>query len=223
MLDGYEPELVRAMHGAKASVFECDSWDVFSTEPVELGGNVTTTAIGGEKSAMGSWGSWMNTELFLRTWNKVVQDGRYWQNDWSIKADPDCVFFPERLRWHLRKVQPGGSNGTSLYIKNCPRKFGLLGSLEVFNREAVRTFGRNAQNCTEKCGAKFSGEDGFMAACMALLGVGSMSDFDLLVDNFCGFGTCANNYWNVAFHPYKDISAWFKCKWEVDHSSLVPG
>merc|ERR1712194_474766 len=45
----------------------------------------------------GEFGTALNTELFLQVWQSVINDARFQFNDWTVKADPDCVFFPQRL------------------------------------------------------------------------------------------------------------------------------
>merc|ERR1712050_792410 len=46
----------------------------------------------------GKWNTALNTDIFIGVWNAVSLLGRYQYHDWTVKVDPDAVFFPERLR-----------------------------------------------------------------------------------------------------------------------------
>jgi len=52
--------------------------------------------------------SWLNTLVFIKAWQLVKWDGRYQKHDWTVKVDPDAVFFPERLRTVVRQHTPRG-------------------------------------------------------------------------------------------------------------------
>jgi len=210
MTSGYEPDLIRKQIVKHAGIFNCKVHQVFSTEELDLGNGFFATKIGAAVSKKGAWGSWLNTENFLRAWDSILAEGKFRSCDWTVKADPDAVFFPDRLQLHLKQSFPGGTAG-SFYIRNCPKSFGMLGSLEVFSTAAVDKFGHNRHTCREKWHPEDSGEDGYIQACMEGIGVVGKEDFSLLIDGYCGFGSCANNHWNVAFHPYKDKSSWFQC------------
>jgi len=209
MPTGYEPELVRAQVAKRAGVFSCDQHAAFSTAVIDLGGGVVTTKIGAE-SKKGSWGSWLNTDNFLQAWDKILAEGRFRKSDWAVKADPDCVFFPDRLKLHLQMLFPGGADD-GFYIKNCPKSFGFMGSLEIISTNGVDAYAKHKDYCRKNMNAAGSGEDGFMQACLKYSGVVGKEDFSLLVDHYCGFGKCEGNTKNVAFHPFKDTNGWFQC------------
>jgi len=210
MPTGYEPELVRAQVIKRAGIFSCNEYATYSVKQIDLGSGISTEVISGIPSHKGSWGSWLNTQNFLLAWDDIIAAGRFRNSEWTVKVDPDCVFFPDRLRLHLHKLYPQGTDA-SLYVKNCPKDLGLQGSLEVFSRAAVELYGRQSDKCKKENNPEGSGEDGFIRACFDMLGAQSAKDFDLLIDNYCGFGTCSSSDWNVAFHPYKDTDAWFQC------------
>lgn len=153
----------------------------------------------------------MNTLNFIQAWDAVIQDGRYRDRGWTVKVDADAVFFPQRLKLHLQQMYKGVHPGRA-FVKNCPKMFGFMGPLEIFSSEAVTFYGAKQDSCRDGI-RNFTGEDGFINYCMEALNTSHAEDFALLIDNFCGFGQCANR-WVVAFHPYKDPTAWFRCWWE---------
>jgi len=210
MPTGYEPDLVRSQVQHSAGVFACDEHEALSVAAMDLGSGIHTLTIKGIQSTKGAWGSWLNTRNFLQAWDALIAKGRFLKHDWTVKVDPDCVFFPDRLKLHLQKLLPMGTD-EDLYIKNCPKDFGMMGSMEVFSRGAVETYGKRKAPCFTKLNPDKSGEDGFMQACMEMLHVGNRQDFGLLIDSYCGFGNCASSDWTVAFHPYKDTTRWFQC------------
>eukprot|EP00416_Gambierdiscus_australes_P016843 CAMPEP_0171059374 /NCGR_PEP_ID=MMETSP0766_2-20121228/3141_1 /TAXON_ID=439317 /ORGANISM="Gambierdiscus australes, Strain CAWD 149" /LENGTH=477 /DNA_ID=CAMNT_0011514805 /DNA_START=42 /DNA_END=1475 /DNA_ORIENTATION=- len=214
MPTGYEPDLVRAQVSKWAGVFTCDQHTAFSVARIDLGSGLVTTKLGVNASQKGSWGSWLNTENFLEAWDSILAEGKFRRSDWTVKVDPDCVFFPDRLKLHLQQVFPSGPDGP-FYIKNCPKSFGMMGSLEVLNTEAVDVYGKNRKECRSKYNPSNSGEDGYMQACLHGSGVAGEEDFSLLIDSYCGFGKCEGNTWNVGFHPYKDTDSWFTCWQQV--------
>merc|ERR1712127_119094 len=84
-------------------------------------------------------GSVHNIQSFIHAWKLVQEDGRWKNNDWSIKVDGDAVFFPEHLRqkimWSYRTPQ-----GSAVYLRNTFYKFKFLGALEALTREALELY-----------------------------------------------------------------------------------
>jgi len=102
---GYEPKLVREQLRQGAGIFACDEYAVFSNETLELSApgaaeQVLSLPIAGnlEVRLGGKWHTALNTGIFIRVWNAVSLVGRYQLHSWTVKADPDTVFFPQRLR-----------------------------------------------------------------------------------------------------------------------------
>merc|ERR1712012_202751 len=68
--------------------------------------------------------------------------GRYKDHDWTVKVDPDCVFFADRLRNHINDLRPPPY--MPLYLKNNDMDPGLgnrgfLGAVEIFSTIAMQT------------------------------------------------------------------------------------
>jgi len=226
---GYEPGLVTAQLARGVSVFDCDEFSLFSD-----GGEVTLHAAGrasvrtiaipkltGDMGKYGTAGqttnSWLNTLTFMQVWEAVGKDGRFRQHDWTIKVDPDAVFFPDRLRKHLDKHTPPG--GADIYLHNCARypDIQMLGSLEVMSRQAVEAYLKNKERCRSELSWKGWGEDFFMQHCLDLINVDHIDDMEALGDVNCFFAPCTDRG-RVAYHPFKTEEGYFNC-W--NQSSVV--
>lgn len=210
MPSGYEPDLVRSQVAKKAGVFACNAYAALSVAEIDLGYGITSTAFIGQQSNKGSWGSWLNTENFLRAWDVIIADGGYRGFDWVVKVDPDCVFFPNRLRTHLDAKVPGHPK-KPMYVKNCPKDIGMLGSIEIFSHQALDIYNQRKTECYTKLHPNDSGEDGFIKECMDLIDAEPIEEYSLLLDGYCAKGTCRHNLDNVAFHPFKNVTKWFHC------------
>jgi len=109
---GYEPALLEAQKSRRVGIFDCDEYSVFSNmtdtlsddsslkEKVEILPASLAVVYGGR------WNTALNTDIFNRVWLQIVKLGRYRFHDWSVKADPDCVFFPARLKELLALTKP---------------------------------------------------------------------------------------------------------------------
>lgn len=101
---GYEPLLLQAQLAQKVGIFACEDFLVLSNITYDLSNTgerqVPTMPIAGslEVAYGGKWNTALNTDIFIRVWNAVSMIGRWQLHDWTVKADPDTVFFPERLR-----------------------------------------------------------------------------------------------------------------------------
>merc|ERR1719215_1228889 len=196
---GYEQQLVDAMKKSQASVFACEASAVYE----------------GLRTDVGEWKSIKNTDIFIKVWKDVKAGGLWEQNDWTVKADADAVFFPDRLKMHIKGVMAPLTEG--VYFHNINFKFHFMGALEVMNQAAVRTLMKEADNCLTHIGNN-GGEDIFTMECLDSVGVGYMEDFALLDDkysspaafNLFDVDRCDNDA-TVAFHPYKAVNAWMGC------------
>lgn len=109
---GYERGLLREQLLQAIGIFICDDFTVFSNETMHIGhwnqtGPIVATSVvkGSLQCPLGGkWHTALNTEIFLRIWAAVVALGAFRRHDWTVKADPDSVFFPERLRSLLSRA-----------------------------------------------------------------------------------------------------------------------
>jgi len=201
------------MQTAKLSVFACEASNVYE----------------GIRAETGEWKSIKNTDIFVDVWKKVQGDGLWQQHDWTVKADSDAVFLPDRLKMHLQGSKPQAEK--PIYFHNIDFKFHFMGALEVMSKEAIDLLLKNLDVCKEHIGND-GGEDIFMMSCLDAIGVNYMEDYSLLddkydsPDNFNLFDVdrCSNDA-IVAFHPYKAVNSWMGCHkvamGEVDKSQFT--
>jgi hypothetical protein len=185
----YEDQLMNHMKDRGASIFACDVHDVLD----------------GQLSKQESWGSVANSGVFVNIWKHVIKTNRFQEADWTVKADPDTVFFPQRLKAMIRDLQP--PRNEPIYLKNTRRFTGFLGAIEVFSREAVELYAEFGV-----LGCHFfeegSGEDGYFKGCMDAIGAKYMLKDEILLSN--GNDALCDDV-HATFHPYKDVNKWQAC------------
>jgi len=224
---GAELELLKMQHALQGSIFGCEEHTVYSNKSIRIARGLTTQVInvsldcefGGERS------SFLNTQIFEKVWAEVVNGGKFVNYDWTVKVDPDCVFFPDRLRTVLPNRHRTGisdANGGSnpgIYLSTC--WFGMLGPLEVLSSEAVRVLVNGWGQCDKHFGklcrgACAWGEDLFVDQCLSdVLGVQRDEGIvGLLGADGCGsppgWDTCGDNS-KVAFHPFRTEESYRRC------------
>jgi len=216
--DSAEEVLLKMQLKRRASIFACNGYAVISTRSVEVGeingSKVMTWVNDVPKVTMGQYGvngqktdSFLNTQTFLLAWDSLLSSNKLWSFDFVVKVDPDAVFFPDRLRKHMKEHV-----GKNVYVPNCG-KWGsgpkLYGSLEVFSIAAMEAYSSRVQEC-KNLPWKGWGEDYYMQHCMDLLGVQMASDFDQVGDDRCIAAPCTD-WTKVAYHDYKKPEEWIKC------------
>jgi len=213
----YETGLIRFQFSNRVGIFACDGHAVYSNQSLALGNGTKTRAVISDLvcSTGGEFKTALNLHIFMTVWNKVIADGDYAGYDWTVKVDPDSVFYPERLRLAVFEY---GTGNDKVYLNNC--KFGLHGPLEVFSRTAVQEWGSGKGQCDthfqKLCsGDCYWGEDLFIDQCMSrVLKIRRDSDYSLLVEEHCDapkdWDDCRDKSF-VAYHPFKDVSSWRNC------------
>jgi hypothetical protein len=75
---------------------------------IEVSGALTTSVIDSDLHCElgGEFHVAMNRAIFMAVWEKVGKDAEYLKFAWTVKVDPDTVFFPARLRTVLVAHQP---------------------------------------------------------------------------------------------------------------------
>jgi len=145
----------------------------------------------------------VNTDVFLNAFEQIRTDGRYKKWDWTVKADPDCVFFADRLMGHLWALR--APPFVPVYIKNNGMDKGLgnngfLGAIEIFSTAAMKSLFANMGECKKYLGLD-CGEDGFFKGCLDATGVGFMKDVHIFNPDYDP--AVCRNHQRVAFHPIK--------------------
>jgi hypothetical protein len=227
---GYERDLLALQYREGLSIFGCDEYEVYSNMTLEVApgdGVLTTVRVKSDLKCKkgGEFKTALNNDIFLAVWAKVISDGRYRFHDWTVKVDPDCVFFPARLRAILVNHKDPGGQG--MYLNNCKR--GMHGPLEVLSRNAVLAWGKGQAHCTKHftklcSGPCLWGEDMFLDQCLQkVLKVKRDFDEHLLVEDHCDpppdWYSCREAS-AVAFHPFKEPAGFRHC---VRNASSIRG
>ncbi|CAK0810570.1 unnamed protein product, partial [Prorocentrum cordatum] len=202
-----------------AGIFNCDMNTIYSSLEFELAPGVVTHKVASDLhcESGGEFNTALNLEIFLEVWRSVVADGDFTRFEWTVKVDPDSVFFPDRLRVAIQKHQPAEYE-LGIYLNNCD--FGLHGPIEVFSRRAVETWWEGSQKCLdhfwEMCSGDCNwGEDIFIDQCLwKVLNATRYDEHALLVEDHCsppeGWRDCQDS-WHIAFHPFKTGWEWMQC------------
>lgn len=204
----YEINIMRAAYKVTGGIYGCNGWKVYSDEKAWLGATDWSVAIPGPPPVFQK--IWLNTDVFLRAWNKVFAAREFEQFEWTVKVDPDAVFVPMALQNRLSSIQFG--KNPNVYVRNCEKFHSMQGPLEILSREAVKAFSRSRNVCQRGVDRTLVGEDGFLQKCLDLIGVQYHEDWNLLNDKYCEMTPrpCTNT-WNAAFHPFKRLPDYFSC------------
>jgi len=183
----WELSLIRTQLLTHASVFGCEDWEVYadvttwlSPGPPQL---MTIKVAAPHIGKRPKQGTWLNAAMFINVWADMATSGKAVAMDWTVKADPDAVWLPSRLRSKLlsQEVTDGG-----IYISNCKHvKYGFFGPLEVISKTGMTTFLDNLEDCKSSLNWGKWGEDLFAQRCMDLHGVDNVEDFTLINDAVC--------------------------------------
>jgi len=224
---GYERSLLRLQYQEGASIFGCDGYTVFSNREMELAPGFHTFYVDSDLKCQlgGEFGTAMNTGIFLKVWETLIRNDEFKYHDWTVKVDPDAVFFPERLRVELIHHSEVG-NG--IYLNNC--KYGLHGPLEVYSRNAVRALASGMQRCQDHFNQQCSGpcqwgEDMYIDQCLwKVLGVKREDEFSLLREDHCdppkGWESCREAQFTT-FHPFKSAEGYRTCLHNAREAALA--
>lgn len=239
---GYELGLLQAQYAnewGKLGLFACDLWSVYSNEslrlnPEEHSPEIMTTLMNGSLSAKvgGDWSTALNTEVFIKFWDMVINDRKAWKCDWVVKIDPDAVWIPSRLRALLRTShgplgQPEPPEG--FWLNNC--YLGLHGPIEVLSRKALHTYNSSQERCQHGEVSTIGQEDRFIRKCFAKLGIKQVDAYNLLLESDFACGEIASTADDkppcfspqVAFHPFKSITTWLRCHTQAaNHPWALP-
>lgn len=227
----YEVGLIQMQNAQHAGIFECDEYQVYSNQAMVIAPGLETRKVmtSQECEVGGEFKSALNLRIFAAFWRQVISDGHYLLYNWIVKADPDTVFFVDRLRNVLELHEEGSQDlaSTGVYLNNC--KFGLHGPLEVFSQSAVRALTTSFPGCfkyfQKLCSGDCQwGEDMWVDQCLQRF-VHSHRVFDanLLEEAHCapakGWRSCSDVH-KVAYHPFKSAKEYLACQQSAEMSSL---
>jgi len=215
-----EQALVKEQLGKKTSIFGCNDYAVISRGVVYLGqdecGADINTWVNDMPASLprgqnGGDPKVLNSQVFVNAWKTLFASGAPFNQDFTMKADPDAIFLPDRARLHVSNY-----TGQSAYFLNCRRWEGdqdgkLAGSLEVFTQGAMQSFKKGIDSC-QSLPYQQMGEDEFIQKCMVTLGVKAIPDFAMVSDQSCSVGSVScEDGWRASFHPYKTSAAYWGC------------
>jgi hypothetical protein len=226
--DSYEVDLIRMQYKFGVSLFACDEHEVYSSRPVPYATGRTSAVVQSDLRCElgGEFYTRLNAGIFRVVWRKVLTDDRFRHYDWTVKVDPDSVFFPNRLRGLLKQtIDHIPRDG--MYLNNC--KFGLHGPLEMLSRVAVLRWVVGMDGCEahfrrEACKGQPCawGEDLAMDQCMwKILKVKRLNISLLLNEAHCDskdWSDCSNGA--VAFHPFKTAGEYGHCLTNAEHTAV---
>jgi len=216
--DSFEQGLLAMQYAMSANIFACGAYDVFSNVTMPIAKGLETKKVESDLQCDkgGEFGTALNTDIFMQVWKAVIFTGEYRNHDWTVKADPDTVFLPQRLRPLLEKIPHNKKDG--VYLNNC--RMGMHGPLEVLSRNAVNTWGAGAYTCFKYfyklcSGTCLWGEDMFLDQCLKrVLNVTRVNEYSLLIEEHCdppkGWDDCTDPK-GVSFHPFKKASQYKEC------------
>lgn len=230
---GHELALLKKQQELGAGIFDCGESLVLSDKEEELGGGKRSVLISHHLLSQKK-GLYKNSDLFLSTWQRVKEDGRYKAADWTVKADPDTVFLPDRLRARLGGKHHATSFST--FYANCAAKVDIqskehphfmYGPLEIFSVAAMDTYFTGVDKCKKEVGVGESmWEERFMTHCLELLGtkINPHLSLHLLRDPHCDGSKVSSDCLgdSVAFHNFSSVDAYTEC-WSVAHGSEAGG
>jgi hypothetical protein len=222
-----EMELVRTQFSKGASIFDCDDWEIFSDRPTFMNpGQVQNSVIPPPVPEDPTGAAPFSVEVYLRVWRQIADSRRYRDHDWTVKADPDTVFLPARLRQRLGSRQ--GDHEESMYFRDCWEPFAvpphsvLNGPLEILSRPAVESLAMGTRRCLEAIETSSLSEGNYIQLCMDHLGIKSVEDFTLIKDEDCSTPgvplSCASDH-EVAFHSFDQSTSYFHCLADTSRSS----
>lgn len=195
VLPGSKEEKLRALAAElKAGIYSCDATRWFDSSSCKV-------------LTLDGLSFWGNTEVYIKVWQQVFSERVWERHDWTVKADPDCVFWASRLRWRLKKLH--ALEESPLYVRSSDHQPGLEAPLEVMNQAAVRALQKGFADCARTTSGQAPQENWFLQGCLDAVGSGYMMDTAILAAP-AATGVCSDDI-AVAFHPLKELSEWSDC------------
>jgi len=208
----YEVEIVKLQlqqdEHFRGGIFACDQYAVYASDtssgtflgsgpygPVRTRWFKTAPVWRSEANTAG------NTLLFMNFWEAVRWDLQYKCCHWTIKADPDAVLLPGRLRGALshRMDRPN-------FITTCGTM--MYGATETISVKGLERYFSNENPCRSLPWHDW-GEDKWLGICLQRMGVAPVFDGSLVGDNLCYGANCWD--YHSAYHPFKNANAWMWC------------
>jgi len=226
---GHTKKLVAWQSSQNASIFACDSFAVYSNKSLQVGLGRQTTVIDQDmdcrKGTDEAWG--FNAWMFVAIWRGVIEHGLWQSSEWTVKVDPEAVFFPGRLR-DLLRLHRGAA-----YMTDC--RAGVHGPVQVVSREALAVLAEDYAQSWDGQAPKLCmlqlqpvefgncTRDSFLDECLlrVLLDQPRLPEKRLSCQMACD---CKDWIWcnseSVSFAPYRTVETYHQC---MANSQAVEG
>lgn len=220
----YEIGLAIMQHKLGTGIFQCKHHLIYSNQLIHLADGLLTRKFNSSQYAEigGKWKTALNTDIFMAFWRAVLTDGDYLKTSWTVKVDPDTVWFPHRLRpILLEQDKKNSTKGAGAYFSNC--RAGVHGPIEVLSQNALRALALHSKQCfwaMNSWGNWQWGEDKWMDTCLKNTAFSNrIYNTQLLAEDHCnkkweGWSLTPNaclDQETVAFHPFKDVRHYKHC------------
>lgn len=206
---------VAVISGCKMNLGEGHKFPNGSKVKVETWLNPAQPVPMGNLAAGDDTNSFKNSDIFIRAWDMLVKSKVVFGHDWTVKCDPDAVFFAYRARWHLKKFPLN----FPAYVRNCNFRGApkLFGAVEIANEQAMIKYDQVGDQCKQLDWPHW-GEDEWIATCMLTkLQARPLDDFELVGDHRCMSAECGDT-WRAGFHDYKSWQMYKKC-WDTSKAA----
>eukprot|EP00415_Alexandrium_ostenfeldii_P002977 UN2977 len=157
----------------------------------------------------------------MRMWDVIRDRGLAKKTEWTIKSDPDAMFFPIRLRQYIKHHSLDSLSRT--YVLNCQPTNSLVGALEVLSRPAAEAYADGREFCMQHLDWEHVPEDQFGQQCLQLLKITPFAGWTLVDDARCaGHNSvpCFGDH-TVAYNPFPDVASQFACMEALKHTNGV--
>jgi len=220
----YEVDLAILQHKQGIGIFQCKHHVIYSNQLINSADGFSTRKFNSSQNAVigGRWKTALNTDIFMAFWNAVITDGDYLKTSWTVKVDPDTVWFPHRLHpILLEQEKEKHTTGAGAYFQNCWE--GMHGPMEVLSQNALRALALHSKQCfwaMKSWGDWQWGEDKWVDRCLKdTASSRRIYNPQVLAEDHCdkweGWSltpdACLDRN-TVAFHPFKDV-------WHFKHCS----
>jgi len=228
-----EEKLIKHQLELGIGIFQCNEWAVMSDISVNLKrwGKHGFPRIAGKPSSedLPTWAigydlvqkgvNTVNSVRLKTAWDALRSSRKLESHNWVVKVHPDAVWFPSRLRTHLKVYMDGHWNDLKdhVYLHSCFLFQTMRGPIQVMSKRAATTLQNNMKQCGGLWG---TGEDQFLVKCLKQLAVNSYVEDFLLNDKDCDGHNNCYDAWKVAFHPYVDSQGFRRCHGSASQAAL---
>jgi len=151
LIDPYSTDLdlVDKQHEARAGIFACDKYAVYSAQLLEFPSGLKTRKIYASQLVEkgGQWNVDLTTDVSMALWREVLKDPEWREVKWTVRAYPDCVFMLSNLRKLLHQEESYGNvNQQPTYLASTGNS-GFPSFLQVMSQGALKSLAEKSREC----------------------------------------------------------------------------